>query len=176
MPWLSGHKAILPKKAHNFILRRLTKGGNKTIHVETTDELRMKFIMKFIGDGWELVTKCIDGTFPDYARVIPKPSDAINFTVTANALRRFPRSGAKRTAIAIHPDAGIMEIDDRIEGVTVTMPITGKGGRVSFNLGYLKTFADLSGTIRCSGSGSMEAFTVLSEDPNLTQVLMPMRV
>ena len=170
-PWPKDHKAILPRKAHALIHGRLTKGGNKSVQIEMHRDLRLHFK----GDGWEIWSKCIDGTFPDYNRVIPAPADKISFALTVSALRRFPSTGERSRAVKIDPDAGKMSVTNA-DGMTATMPVSGRGEAVGFNIEYLKIFAALSGTIKVSGSGASDPFRILSEDPGLTQVIMPMRV
>lgn len=169
-PWDGSPKLIVPRKACHILTGRLTAGGNKAVQIATGENR-----ISFSGDGWELKSKCIDGTFPDYTRVIPQPSEAISFAVTSAALRRFPKTCERSRAIKIEPDAGKMS-QTSPDGITVTMPVSGSGKECGFNLEYLKAFAELSGTIKVSGSGSGDPFRVLSEDPNLLQVIMPMRV
>lgn len=168
--WAGMPRVILPRKAHHILAGRLKDGGNRAIKVEAQGDLRMTFR----DEAWELKSKMIDGTFPDYTRAIPEVSDNISFALTAAALRRFPTTGERSRAIKIDAGNGKMTHHDH-EGITTTMPITGKGAAVGFNLEYLKSFANLSGTIRISGRDSGAPHRVTSEDPRLLQVLMPMR-
>lgn len=169
-PWPEQRKLIVPRKTCHTLMTRLTSGGNKSVEIATAENR-----ISFRGDGWQIRSKCIDGTFPDYNRAIPAPSDKISFALTDAALRRFPRTGERSRAIKIDPDAGKMSVIHP-DGITATMPISGRGQAVGFNIEYLKTFAALSGTIRISGASKDDPFRVLSEDPRLVQFLMPMRV
>lgn len=201
----AGLGAIVPRKTIGILQRRLIKGGNagvevsqlirmepkrpaqtatagKGAKVRTEPEPKPEMVpwaaaMRFIGDGWSITSKMIDGTYPDYTRVIPTPSDAIAVTVSADALRRFPTASddCGGRAIAINGDAGTMSQRDA-EGNVVRMPVQGHGKPFGINLGYLRAFARQSGTIRLTGTGPGDPFRVLSEDPKLLQVIMPMRV
>lgn len=169
-PWKASEGMIVPRKTCSVVMSKLAKDGNKSVLISTS-----KHRISFMGEGWKIFSKCIDGTFPDYKRIIPEPSDKISFAVTAAALRRFPKTGQRTCAIKIDAGAGKMSMRDP-DGMTATMPVTGKGEAAGFNLKYLKAFANLSGTIQISGAKSGDPFRVLSEDPRLLQVLMPMRV
>ena len=168
--WVSGHNGTLPKKTHDIIMRQIKKGGNRTIKIETSDGHRLKFI----GEGWELTSKLIDGTFPDYKRVIPEYSENISFAISHDAVRRFKPHSRYRVAVKVEPGDGKMSFSPDVD-VTITMPVSGSGDAVGFDVEYLKSLCKLSGTIRISGAKRGDAFRVLSEDPKLLQVIMPMR-
>ena len=168
-------EAILPRKACYIVLRAMKAGGNGSIQVEASGKERA-VRLTFIGDGWRIMTKCIDGTFPDYTRVIPKiDKPSIRFSLSNAALRRFPKLGDRGKAIKIDPDAGMMSMKD-YDGHEVSMKVVGEGPACGFNSTYLKAFAALSGTISVQGNAPSDTFLIQSEDPKLTQVIMPMRI
>lgn len=169
--WVSGAAMIVPRKACHILTGRLADGGNKTIQIGTHGTLKIAFK----GDGWEMRVKCIDGTFPDYTRVIPTPCDNISFALTSAGLRRIPNTGERSRAIKVDPDAGKIT-HTSYDGITITMPVTGKGGPAGFNIEYLKTFANLSGTIKVTGKNKGDPFRITTEDPNLLHIIMPMQV
>ncbi|WP_420023726.1 DNA polymerase III subunit beta [Cereibacter azotoformans] len=187
--------AILPRAAVPIIASRLRRGGNGTVRVRhfawegrikrkpgkdgipVEDEIRIRVGFEFHGDGWRIRSKTIDGTFPNYRRVIPAiPPDGAPFSVTlsAAALRRFPDVPHASRCVAINPDAGSMQMSAFGE-VKVTMPVQGKGGKVGFNLRYLLAFATRAGVIKLEGDGELNAYLVSTDDPALTQVIMSMR-
>lgn len=75
----------------------------------------------------------------------------------------------------IDPDSNKMTAQDYKEG-TFTIPITGKGGPVWFNLKYLLSFAQQFGTIQLTGKGRGDPAMIQCEDPAFLGVLMPMWV
>lgn len=173
-PWIVD-KAILPRKACHIVLRAMKAGGNGSIQVEASGK-ESAVRLAFIGDGWRIVSKCINGTFPDYTRVIPKiDTPRIRFSLSNAALRRFPKFEGMVAAIKIDPDAGVMSMNDR-DGHEVSMKVVGEGPACGFNATYLKAFAAMSGTISLQGNAPGDAFLIQSDDPKLTQVIMPMRV
>ncbi|MBL4929365.1 DNA polymerase III subunit beta [Fuscibacter oryzae] len=177
--------AIVPSKTAKLLHWRLLKGGNGAIAITSQvayhkdkdgKEKPWAARLRFAGNGWAITSKMIDGTYPDYTRVIPSPVEDIAVTLNYTALRRFPHLDRFRAqAVEINPDAGRMSIRDP-EGTVVSMPCVGKGKPFGLNLRYLKDFARSSGTVRITGSTDKDPFRVLSEDPALTQVIMPMRV
>ena len=62
------------------------------------------------------------------------------------------------------------------DGHEVSMKVVGEGPACGFNSTYLKAFAALSGTISVQGNAPSDAFLIQSEDPKLTQVIMPMSI
>lgn len=164
---------ILPLEAAKLLLARLRPSGDGTVSVQYTDGDAPR--LWFAGDGWRIRCKTIDGKFPDYTRVIPGPSDSIEVTLTADALRRMPISRSAY-AIKIEPGNGRMSVCDVMAEAMVTMPVHGRGISFGMNGRYLRDFANYSGTIRVSGASSGDPFRILSDDPRLLQVLMPMRM
>jgi DNA polymerase-3 subunit beta len=178
---------IIPRKAVT-LLQRLTKpGGNgQIIAMATPDQTNSteptlapkqpSNRVEFRGDGWRFISKTIDGTFPDYLRVIPQAEPNITATLTHNALLRFGETNERRRAISIDPVKGRMSYT-QTDGITITMPVQAKGDQaIGFNRAYLRGFTARAGTIRLESKGSGDPALILTDDPNLTQVLMPMRV
>lgn len=180
---------ILPTKAMQTLLRAMNAKGNRLITVEAGYQIIGRKIMGqaedapaselrrigFSCEDWRIRAKVIDGNFPDYTRAIPSPSENIEATLTLSALLRFPQATERVRGIRIDPDAGLMtyRTPDEIE---VSMPVTGHGGPFGLNLNYLIGFARKLGTFKLTGSTSGDPFRVLGEDPNLLQIIMPMRV
>lgn len=171
---------IVPRRAVSILLRALKAGGNREITVEAKDDGTK---LRISGDGWSVLTKVIDGTFPDYTRVIPKFPNGrpIQVALTATALRRMPWFGERSQGLSFDPgkqrmtcsapDTGTAEIPVKIEAPVGQIPF-------GFNIAYLKGFADRADdkTIRIEGDSAGNPFLVLTSDPALTQVIMPMRV
>lgn len=170
---------IVPRRAVAMLLRTLCAGGNREIVLEADSGLKLRVT----GDGWSITTKVIDGTFPDYTMVIPKFENGrpLQVALTAAGLRRMPSFGERSQAVSFDPaeqrmicrspDLCIAEIPAKIEAPEGQTPF-------GFNITYLKAFADRAAdkTIRIEGDGAGNPFFVLTSDPALTQVIMPMRV
>lgn len=179
---------ILPRWAVGILRANLKRGTNADIRIsaQTASQPPSKpdnpptnyvHFICFEGDGWRLTSKTIDGTYPAYTRVIPERGGDINVTISYNALRRLPARGITMTrALKINPSAGRMSIADLSDGIEASMPIQGTGPTFGLNLDYLMNFARGSEVVRIEGKGPSDPMRVLTEDPNLTQVLMPMRV
>lgn len=132
--------------------------------------------VEFRGDGWRLVSKTIDGRYPDYTRVIPQEEPTITAVLTHHALRRFGETSERRRGISIDPVAGRMTYQQP-DGPTISMPVQASGQQsIGFNLGYLRDFTAQAGTIRLETKGPGDPARVLTDDPALLQILMPMRV
>ena len=181
----AGH--IMPRKCVSLLSRMLRKGGNGTVTVMAAPDLSNSTEpslapkqpvnrMEFQGEGWKLITKTIDGTFPDYTRVIPKAEAISTVTLSHHALRRFGQPSERCRAVAIDAGAGRI-VYSRIDGPTISMPVQATGDvKAGYNLDYLRSFTRNAGTIRLEITGAGDPARVLSDDPALLQVLMPMRV
>lgn len=174
---------IVPTKTAS-ILRGATKtGGNGVVSVRAAPCMKngggdvrkdLTNRIEIAGEGWRIVSRTIDGKYPDYTRAMPKQSQALTAVLTAAALRRFPKSRDRRP-VKIDPTAGRMSWKND-DGIEVSMPVQATGDRaIAFNLKYLLDFAAPAGTIRMESAGLGEPARVLTDDPALLQVLMPMR-
>ncbi|NBE05962.1 DNA polymerase III subunit beta [Paragemmobacter ruber] len=178
---------IVPRKTVKLLQRLLRPGGNGQITAmvapDQTNSTEPTLAPKqpsnrveFTGDGWRLISRTIDGCFPDYLRVIPKSEPNITATLTHHALCRFGEPHERCRAISIDPVKGRMTYS-RPYGPTISMPVQAKGDQtIGFNLDYLRGFTARAGTIRLESKSSGDPALILTDDPNLTQVLMPMRV
>lgn len=139
-------------------------------------------------DGTTFTTKLVDGTFPDYERVIPPAdiatgfdTDRAAFALTAKRCAAIVSDKARAVKLTPHgttlellgSDRDLGEIVDEIDAATTTkMPI-------GLNTRYLVAALDaLQGKmvkVRYDNPGAPIAFTDPSE-PNRLQVVMAMRV
>lgn len=172
---------IFPTRALRLVASRIETSSNETLHIraflDAPDKEGKQHVRSLLidADGWKLQSKTIDGTYPDYTRVCPPMSDALTATISYAALRSLPTHGDLR-GIKIDPEAKRMRVRSS-EGDEYSLPVTAKGDQpFGFNLNYLRQFAQRGGMIRIHGAGAGGPFNVLTEDPNLLQILMPMRV
>jgi DNA polymerase-3 subunit beta len=186
MPLPDGAKdmpgVIIPRKAINEIRKLIDEAGD-TIEIGLSDNK-----LKFSFDHIALTTKLIDGTFPDYDRVIPKNNDKVlqvNPTVFAQAVDRVSTisseksravkltlGGKTMTLSANSPDSG--SASEEIEISFNAGPM-----EIGFNSAYLMDVAKQIDGDGCRMSLSDPASPTIIQDVSDTSslyVLMPMRV
>lgn len=167
---------ILPAASVDLMNSHLRTGGNEPIAIQYGDNH-----MVFSKDSFEFATKLIDGTYPDYMRVIPAPSNKGEAQISSIAVKRLAsihnvlRSGRSAPCVLDLP-AGQMKIDSP-EGHTATAPLTAKGDFITgVNFKYLQEQARATPdfTVQCAQKG--EPMRCFGSDPDALFVLMPMRV
>jgi DNA polymerase III subunit beta len=155
--------------------------------VESIDVALSDKLCRLSADGTILTTKLVDGTFPDYERVIPKGVDTGFETdrshlvqaakrcaaIVGNKERPLKMTPAGRVLELLGRDTDLGEITDEIDAATsCKMPI-------GINAGYLAAALDALGgetvRVRYADPGAPMVFTDPSE-PNRLQVVMAMRV
>jgi DNA polymerase-3 subunit beta len=173
---------IVPRKTIAE-LRRLLDDSEGAIDVSLSDTK-----IQFTNDGVELTSKLIDGTFPDYQRVIPSGNDkslgldskefaaAVDrvSTISADKTRavKLGISKDKLTLTVINPDSGTAT-----EELSATY--SAAGIEIGFNARYLlditSQFEGKEVRFLLADAGSP---TIIedAEDPRTLYVLMPMRV
>jgi DNA polymerase-3 subunit beta len=186
MPLPEGAKdmpgVIIPRKAINEIRKLIDEAGD-TIAIGLSENK-----LKFSFDHITLTTKLIDGTFPDYDRVIPKNNDKVlevNPAVFASAVDRVSTisseksravkltlGGKTMTLSANSPDSGSASEEIEIRFNAGPMEI-------GFNSAYLMDVAKQIEGDGCRISLSDPASPTIIQDISDTSslyVLMPMRV
>lgn len=173
---------IVPRKTVAE-LRRLLDDSEGAIDVALSDTK-----IQFATDGVELTSKLIDGTFPDYQRVIPSGNDkvlAVDAKEFAHAVDRVSTISADKTrAVKLNLDA------DRVT-LTVVNPDSGTATEdlgatysatpieIGFNARYLLDITNqIEGKEVRFLLSDASAPTIIedAEDPHTLYVLMPMRV
>lgn len=173
---------IVPRKTVAE-LRKLLDDAEGAVDVSLSDTK-----VQFVSDGVELTSKLIDGTFPDYQRVIPSANDksltidskefaqAVDrvSTISADKTRAVKLSVAKDklTLSVINPESGTATEE---LAATYSAPAL----EIGFNARYL---LDITGQIEgkdvrflLSDAGSPTLIED-AEDEGTLYVLMPMRV
>ena len=173
---------IVPRKAINE-LRKLIDETEDDVEIALSDtKIRFSF------DNVVLSSKLIDGTFPDYDRVIPDGNDKtleVNCEDFAAAVDRVATiSTDKSRAIKLSVDAGIIVLSasspesgtasEEIEVDYSQGPI-----EIGFNARYLLDIAQqIEGTMAQFVMADSASPTIVrdTDDPTSLYVLMPMRV
>ncbi len=173
---------ILPRKTV-MELRKLLDEAQGAIQVSLSDTR-----VRFAFDDVVLTSKLIDGTFPDYERVIPTNNDKVlevdckTFaeavdrvaTISTEKSRAIKLAMAKGllTLTATSPDAG--SATEELEAVYAAAPI-----EIGFNARYLLDIAQqIEGDGAKFSMADAASPTIVqdSADPSALYVLMPMRV
>lgn len=169
MPEWSG---IVPRSTAKLLLAQTRAGGNRNVSIG----LGELCIDAKIGER-RISSKTIDGTYPDYHRVIPDHSEGelgVQFAVTPAMLAPF--STHCRRALTFDCEAGHVSQKSLDWDMTITMPCEGKG-RVGFDPKYLREIVNtLGGTAQVTAMATDQPAVVRGDDAGLMYVLMPMRI
>lgn len=177
---------ILPENAINHLYRLLS--------TSVEEKVTAKFhecVAEFdFGDGSRLVTKCIDGRFPDYHSVIPHRTES-TVTCSTAALAKLvkaiaPFANEKYKGITLTIEGDLLTLSTKNpEGdkVTVDMPCTRSGEvtdyEIGFNLTYLLDVLSVIVTkeVDLNFNDPNSSCLITPHDVESTQyVIMPMRL
>ncbi len=176
------HSIILPKKTI-FQLISLLEQSTNSIKI-SNNKSKIKFQM----DNGVLISKVIDGRFPDYSKVIPKNNDK----VLEIKLNEFKNSIERVTTVSTDRKEGLkMNISKDILLLSVNNPNSGEGTEnvkvsfnsddlaISFNSRYLIDIVSQIENefinINLKDAGSPALIKDLS-DKNSFHVIMPMKI
>ncbi|MCU0909763.1 MAG: DNA polymerase III subunit beta [Rhodobacteraceae bacterium] len=176
--------AILPTKAAKLLLGLLRRDGNRLVCAQFAMSERRKDKssdpepwpdrMTFtVGDA-QITTKIIDGTYPDWTRVIPAPSDAISVAVSRAAVQQVTALCDLDEPIAISPETGKLTVKTADGDLTEVSGQPGQGERFSLKARYLRDILGRHDPARLSGKDANHPLMVATEDPRLLHVFMPM--
>lgn len=174
---------ILPRQAVPDIEALAARNGSIQLSIGAT-------LASVEAGGVLLVTKLVDGTFPDYERVIPATDIKTGFEVDREQLAL----GAKRceavitdagsSSMKMTPAASVLqlkasngdlgEISDEIDASTSTkLPI---GVNPRYLLAALEAMGGKTVRVRYADAGAPMALIDPTQPDRLVQVVMPMRV
>jgi DNA polymerase-3 subunit beta len=161
---------ILPSKAVKLLVGLLKDYSGSVIVTYAPNVANGKF--KFECPEFTLVSKAIQGTFPDYVRVIPDDTDIDHkkFKFTADTYIQLNKKLVKhpeyKFAKAVKFDGNVAEYKDMKFAVADTYPI-----EIGFSIQYLAGLG-------ISGEASVEdcSSPMKIVDGRKTVVIMPMRV
>lgn len=162
---------IVPRQAVAWLKREL-KGQTQVEVRHDADRNRLRFT----AEGWFFETKLIDGNYPDYRRVIPKPDGTISVAVSGDALAALPVIEPHMTPVVkINPEKGRMSVTSVSTG-EVYIPVTGKGPAFGLNAFYLRQFCPRGEAVRIDGTAARDPMLIIGADAALTRVLMPYHI
>jgi DNA polymerase-3 subunit beta len=187
-PAIEGLNVILPKGFVRAIAHLVNPKANDTAVLSFHSALPRA---RLTCGPVQIDAKLIDGTFPEYTRVIPKEPARMSLTLSANALRRM-RPFALHRSNAVRFENGRMTMRDYTDG-EVSAPVTmtvhdgatpdmqkhyenGRTETWGFRLEYLLSQAALTPTFRADLASPSDPARIFGEDPEAMWILMPMRV
>lgn len=195
-PEITGHLdgVILPRKAVGWLTKNLPKAGDVRVSVwknVASEKESSRARVTFEWGNSSMTTRIIDGSFPDYCRVIPRP-DATKTLVhiadtgaVCDVLTRIGKVSAeksKSTKFLISEDLGVMASVKNFEGGKATgdLPATAaKGAKldIGFNLTYVTDALAKGKSVNLlMGEGNDPALVEYPDFPGRVSVLMPLRV
>jgi len=174
---------IVPAPLMKMLAHLVKKGGNQPLRVTVGQNL-----MTLTLPGLCITAKMIDGTYPDYTRVIPASDGRIDVHLNRGQIARLSRVSSglddpfSARAARIDPAAKTLSVvcDN---GSTVAMPVqitiaddAQPPKPFGFALPYLRAQASATPefTLRTRRPG--DPALILGEDPEALFVLMPMRI
>ena len=175
-------EVIIPRKTI-LELQRLLEDKDDPVNIEiTSNQVKVDF------DHTELVSKLVEGKFPDYNRVLPKGYKN-QFTVSREALQRSLQRAAIMTSdkfkgVRCVVEPGSMKISstnaDQEEAVEeLEINYDGDSIDIGFNVTYL---LDVLGNLRSEevivalGDANSSALISVPENEGFKYVVMPMRI
>jgi DNA polymerase-3 subunit beta len=191
---LASVEGSLPASADGMpgvILPRKTVGQLRKLIDETIDDIAIELSetkIRFTFDGVILTSKLIDGTFPDYERVIPVGNDKemiVDCKKFAEAVDRVSAiSTEKSRAIKLSLTSGTLVLSaSSVDSGTATEELEvgyqGEAVDIGFNSSYLLDITrQIEGVSAKFTLADAASPTILSEtdDNSALYVLMPMRV
>jgi DNA polymerase-3 subunit beta len=171
-----GLKAIVPTIAVKCILHLVDRRANDDVTVQIAERR-----IRVISGAIRLDCKLIDGTFPDYTRVLPSFPIQRTVTLTAAALHSLLPFANERSAAVRFADGTATMRDLNLGEVSVPVPMVAApeatpGRAYGFNLRYLTAQARMTPTFQMALASPEDPARVTGEDPDALWVVMPMRV
>lgn len=179
------HDAIVPARALSEVIKiSAEEKEEKSISVVKAGEHQVGFVVA----DTTIITRCIDGTYPDYERIIPK-----NHTTRALLEKEPLLRAARSAAIFARDNANIVKMSFEAQKVIVsaaaaqvgknavelTAKIDGDGGDIAFNsrflLDFLTNFPGEELLFEMTGSLNAGVFKPV-KDENYLHIIMPVRV
>jgi len=181
----SGQSIVIPKGAISTLLRLISPKSADLLQIsiygptperDCNAKIPQNICIKH--KNWAFKSNA-DGSgqgYPDYNKVIPKPSDNIRISALKESINRIPN---EYSSVIFSPENGtavafsarrLAARDDKIE-----FTIDGHGESFQLSVPYLKKILAALGDFAISGSGRREPFLVMqcAEDSRIRCVLMP---
>ena len=179
---LARHDVIIPRKTV-LELQRLLGDVDDPVEIDVAaNQVRLRF-----GEV-EMVSKLVEGKFPDYQRVIPKGytrATTVSREVLASSLGRASiLTSDKFRGVRLSLSPGLMRVQtsnaEQEEAIDeIEVDYDGEPLEIGFNVGYLQ---DVLGNLKSEqvmlefGDASTSALLTVPGDTTFRYVVMPMRI
>lgn len=179
-----GVKAILPMVAVRAMLSLVSHKANDPVTFMLLQEATLgagSIRMRLIHGPIQVDCKLIDGTYPDYTRVLPHKPTRATMTLSGAALRRLHGLLSERTQAVKFADgrATIKAVDMGGEFSVPAQMTLADGAdpvEIGFNLAYVLAQARVTASFRMELIAPGDPCRIRGEDPDAMWVIMPMRV
>lgn len=175
---------IVPRKCVNEVHKLLAENADGNVVIDlSASKIRFTF-----GSGAVLTSKLIDGTFPDYSRVIPTGNDKllrIDPKSLAQGVDRVATIATEKTRavkMALEKDRIVLSVTSPENG-TATEEVPGEYSSDSFEIGFnarylIEILGEIDGDVVEVHLADASAPTLIREGEKAAAlyVLMPMRV
>ncbi|NNU17641.1 DNA polymerase III subunit beta [Parvularcula sp. ZS-1/3] len=173
---------IIPRKAVLELRRLLDDAGEEVEMLVAAGRVRFAF------DDIALTTKLIDGTFPDYARVIPQGNDKImrvapgEFAKSVDRVSTVSADKTRSVKLALEGDMLRLNVNSPETGTATEdlgVDYPGEAIEIGFNARYLLDItSQIDGETMSFALADTASPTVVSDadDERALYVLMPLRV
>ena len=186
---------ILPRKAALEVLKLIedgdVKGGGKSegaVEIALSDS-KIRFALSGLGGEIVLTSKLIDGTFPDYRRVIPVGNDSLMevdckvFSAAVDRVATISSEKSRAVKLAVNSDAVVLSANNPEQGSGTDEVAVNFDGAESLEIGFnARYLLDIAGQIEgenvCLDLSDGASPTIIRDagDQGALYVLMPMRV
>ncbi|MGX7895571.1 DNA polymerase III subunit beta [Tsuneonella sp. HG222] len=177
---------IVPRKAVSELRKLLEEGQDGSVQIDLSAS-KIRFTLGGEG-GVVLTSKLIDGTFPDYSRVIPTGNDKLlrldpkSFFEGVDRVATIATERTRAVKMGLEPDKVTLSVTSPDNGTAaeeIAADYKAEGFEIGFNANYLK---DILGQIdgdtvelHLADAGAPTLIRQNDKSPAL-YVLMPMRV
>ncbi len=177
-------RAIVPSRSLSELLRLLPESGDVAMVMGENQ-------VSFQVESTELVTRLIEGQFPDYTQIIPTSFtstltlDASQFTKTLRQVSLFCRSGINDVTLQYDQDMSKLTAANAQVGASdVELPgsLSGNGGSIVFNWRFLLDGLAVAGTEEVAlqlndekGPGLIVPVNPSKVQPPFRYLVMPIR-
>ena len=173
---------IVPRKTV-LELRKLLEDDETVVQVSVSETK-----VRFAADGVSLVSKVIDGTFPDYSRVIPQANprrlevDAAEFAKAVDRVATVSSERSRAVKMALTEDRLVLSVTAPDSGAATEELAVADGGEaleIGFNAKYLLEIAgqvDRENAVFLFNASGDPTLVREGDDESAVYVVMPMRV
>ena len=182
---------VSAEKIPGVIIPRKTVGEIRSILDGIEDEIAISVSsnkIRFSNSSTTITSKVIDGTFPDYSRVIPKENknrmevDAYDFSKAVDRVSTVSLDKARAVKLVLSDDKLFLSVNSPESGAASEELIVSYADQpleIGFNAKYLQELAaqvDKENAVFFFNSSGDPALMQEGEDVSAVYVVMPMRV